>query len=88
MDQPPVTPSPSNVESTFGLAREDIREFRDICRAEATVMTDDEAADAARRVVILYRMLLGRIPEDPAGSAQLGGSNTAPLSLSPPGKVD
>lgn len=83
----PIALSPS-AGSTFGLTDKDIRDFQEICQAEGIVVTDDDAADAARRVVILYRMLLGRIPEDPAESGQLAGSNTASLSLRSPGKVD
>lgn len=85
---PSADPAPNSIESTFGLSDEDIREFRQICREEGVALDEHEAADRARAVLTLYRLLLGPIPEDPSVSQEPLGSNVVPLSSLPSGKVD
>lgn len=53
------------------LTPEDIREFRELLRVHCEIEVDeDEAAIRAHELVMLYRMLLGPIPEDPQASEE------------------
>lgn len=72
----------------FVLTPPDIREFQQLLREHCGVVLDDaEAAVRANELVMLYRVLLGPIPEDPELPAESAGSNTVAIGLERRGKV-
>ncbi len=59
-----------------GLSREKAIEFQWLVREECGVeLSAEEAWTRASRLVALYRMLMGPIPEDPESSSPDAGSN-------------
>lgn len=80
--------SPDNeMQSSFGLTAADVREFREICASAGFSLTETEAADRARAVLVFYRMLVGPLPEDPGQHPAPTGSNIGSLASWPPRKL-
>lgn len=70
--------SPHDNESrvAFALTAEEIREFQEIVRSETgTELDAQEAWARANELVALFRMLIGRIPEDAGSDHDFPSSN-------------
>lgn len=64
-----------------GLSREKVIEFQRLVREECGLeLPIEEAWARATRLVTLYRMLMGPIPEDPESGPRDAGSNLAHLA--------
>jgi len=70
------------------LTSEDILEFQRLMREHCGLVLDEQQAQVrANELVMLYRVLLGPIPEDPQNSADSARSNIRALARIEPGKV-
>ena len=82
-----IPDQPNGLESSFGLTADDVRKFREICTSVGVLLTENEVADSARGVLVLYRMLLGPLPEDPTKPEVSVGSNVGRLASLPSRKL-
>jgi hypothetical protein len=67
----------SESQSTLGLTEQDVQDFQRLCSEAGISLADDDVADTARRVVVFYRTLVGRLPEDPDHEAPEGSNSDA-----------